>query len=325
MRQSAKSLLKKVEDAIGKLKLGEEPATLYDPIYYLMSLGGKRLRPLLTLLTYKIFKDDLTPALSPAVAVEVFHNFTLMHDDIMDNAPLRRGKPTVHEQWNVNIGILSGDAMLVRAYELLMEIPDEKLRKVLEAFNSCAIAVCEGQQIDMDFESIDLVSEGAYLEMIRKKTAELLGFSTWLGAYIGGANEADQEKLRDFGIQIGIGFQLMDDILDVYAEESRFGKQQGGDIISNKKTYLLIKALELAEGKTAKELNSWISKKKFDPKEKVEAVTRIYDQLEIRTLAEDRMNGFFEKGFRYLAKVNAAPFARGQLKHFAQGLVTREQ
>ena len=314
-----------IEDEISKLELEKQPRELYEPIDYILQLGGKRLRPILTLLTYNLFKANYKDVVKYALAVEVFHNFTLMHDDIMDQAPLRRGKPTVHEKWNNNIAILSGDVMLVKAYELFFDLDAPILSKVLKSFSDCAIRVCEGQQIDMNFEVRTDVSEAAYLEMIRLKTAVLVGFALELGAILGDATEEDQHLLQLFGENVGIGFQLKDDLLDVYADQKKFGKQVGGDILSNKKTFLLIKALELADTAQAAELNSWINKEKFDPIEKVEAVKNIYDQLHIHTLTADKMNAYFKKGFDALEQVALPAEKKAFLKTFAEQLINREK
>jgi geranylgeranyl diphosphate synthase, type II len=303
---------------------GTHPAELYDPIRYIMDLGGKRLRPLMTLLGAYLFTDDWQRAIKPAVAVEVFHNFTLMHDDIMDQAPLRRGKPTVHEKWNANIGILSGDVMLVNAYELLLDVDTAILKQVLARFNRTAAEVCEGQQLDMNFETRDNVTESEYIEMIRLKTSVLLGFALELGGLIARADDASVTHLREGGINIGIGFQLKDDLLDVYGDPVKFGKQVGGDIIANKKTFMLIEALEKATGPLKTELLDWLSRTEFDKVEKVQAVTRIYDQLGIRQLAEARMTEYFDRGFANLEQVSAEPARKELLITFARQLVERE-
>jgi geranylgeranyl diphosphate synthase type II len=223
-----------------------------------------------------------------------------MHDDIMDQAPLRRGKPTVHEKWNANIAILSGDVMLVRAYDLLLPSPSALLPEVIRLFNKTAAEVCEGQQLDMNFEGYETVSEEAYIEMIRLKTAVLLGFALQLGALLAGASKEDVDRIYAFGVNIGVGFQLQDDLLDVYADQAKFGKQVGGDIISNKKTFLLLKALELAKGKERQELQHWLGLKDFDKAQKVAAVKAIYEQLGIRSLTEKKMQSYFEEGFKQL-------------------------
>ena len=279
------------------------------------------MRPMLVMLSYSIFKKDAEKIVSYAAAVEAFHNFTLMHDDIMDKAPLRRGKATVHEKWNVNTAILSGDVMLVRVYDMFLSLEGPKLNQVLRAFNQCAAEVCEGQQWDMEFESKAKVTEAQYIEMIRLKTAVLLGFSLELGAILADAPKADQIALREFGVNIGIGFQLKDDLLDVYADQKKFGKQVGGDIISNKKTFLLIKALEKAKGKQQKELKEWLSAKKFNAKKKVAAITGIYNSLGIAEQTELKVNWYFEKGFDQLNEVDT----NGSLLiDFTQELMTRQ-
>ncbi len=273
------------------------------------------------MLSYSIYKKDAEKIVSYAAAVEAFHNFTLMHDDIMDKAPLRRGKATVHEKWNVNTAILSGDVMLVRVYDMFLSLEGPKLNQVLRAFNQCAAEVCEGQQWDMEFESKTKVTEAQYIEMIRLKTAVLLGFSLELGAILADAPKADQIALREFGVNIGIGFQLKDDLLDVYADQKKFGKQVGGDIISNKKTFLLIKALEKAKGKQQKELKEWLSAKKFNAKKKVAAITGIYNSLGIAEQTELKVNWYFEKGFDQLNEVDT----NGSLLiDFTQELMARQ-
>lgn len=313
-----------IEQEIKKNKFGKRPASLYEPIRYLMKLGGKRMRPLLTLLSYSLYKSNVQDAAPYAVAVEAFHNFTLMHDDIMDNAPLRRGNATVHEKWNVNTAILSGDVMLVKVYDMLLTLEGEKLKQVLKTFNQCAIEVCEGQQQDMEFETMTTVSETQYIDMIRQKTAVLLGFSLELGAILADAPAEDQKALRDFGVNIGIGFQLKDDLLDAYADPKKFGKQVGGDIIANKKTYLLIKALEKAKGKQKQELTALLSGKKISPQKKVKAVKIIYDSLDIPALTEKKSNQYFENGFKNLDSLQTAALAKTSLKKFTENLIARQ-
>jgi geranylgeranyl diphosphate synthase, type II len=313
-----------LEAEIGKKKYGKTPESLYEPIRYLMALGGKRLRPMLTLLAYSLYKDDVKRIVPYAVAVEAFHNFTLMHDDIMDKAPLRRGHATVHKKWNVNTAILSGDVMLVKVYDMLLPLPGDTLKTVLKAFNQCAAEVCEGQQWDMEFETRSDIDEKQYLYMIKLKTAVLLGFSLELGAILANAPEADRKALREFGVNIGIGFQLKDDLLDAYGDPKKFGKQVGGDILANKKTYLLIKAIEKAKGKSAKELNTWLTVKKFNKQEKVHAVKSIYDNLGIQMLADKRINHFFSKGFSHLENVSADQAKKSHLKEFTELLIERQ-
>jgi geranylgeranyl diphosphate synthase type II len=322
--QQLKLYLSLLEKEISKQKYGKQPASLYEPIRYLMSLGGKRLRPMLALLSYSLYKNDAKAIVPYAVAVEAFHNFTLMHDDIMDKAPLRRGKQTVHEKWNVNTAILSGDVMLVKVYDMFLGIEPEKLKVVLKAFNQCAAEVCEGQQWDMEFETTDRVTEAEYINMIRLKTAVLLGFSLELGAILADAPEEDRKALREFGTNIGIGFQLKDDLLDAYADPEKFGKQVGGDIIANKKTFLLIKAREKAQGKTKKQLDEWLTLRKFNKNKKVAGVKAIYDDLGVPALAEKKINQFFRKGFESLEKVSVAPETRALLRGYAEALIERQ-
>ncbi len=306
------------------IDFGQHPKELYDPITYILSLGGKRLRPILVLIAYHLYKDNPEEVARPALAVEVFHNFTLMHDDIMDRAPLRRGKPTVHEKWNHNVAILSGDTMLVKAYDLLLHVPSAKLSQVISSFNKCASEVCEGQQIDMNFESVSRVSEEEYLEMIRLKTAVLLGFSLELGAILGDANPADAEMLKKFGENIGTGFQLKDDLLDVYGDQAKFGKQAGGDIIANKKTFLLIKALDQAHGDDRRQLENWLLTKNFDKQEKVNAVKAIYDRSSVKEAAEQKINQLFAEAFHQLENLRLPADKKQRLYDFANYLIARE-
>jgi geranylgeranyl diphosphate synthase type II len=316
--------LRLLEREIEKQKYGKQPASLYEPIRYLMALGGKRLRPMLTLLAYSLYKNNPEKIVQYAVAVEAFHNFTLMHDDIMDKAPLRRGKPTVHEKWNVNTAILSGDVMLVKVYDMLLDIDAQNIRRIFRAFNKCAAEVCEGQQWDMEFETVKNVTETQYLNMIRLKTAVLLGFSLELGAILAGASERDCRLLREFGTSIGVGFQLKDDLLDAYADAKKFGKQIGGDIIANKKTFLLIKSLDLANRKQKLELRHWTSLSKFNKTEKVTAVKELYDVLSIPQLTEKKIDSFFTKGFKNLDAVNGKAKGKSLLYDFTRQLIGRE-
>lgn len=315
-----------LEQFIQQYTFGKEPKELYEPIDYLMGLGGKRIRPLLTLLAYRLYKSDYQQIFSQASSVEVFHNFTLMHDDIMDEAPLRRGMPTVHEKWNANTAILSGDVMLVKAYEMLLDTPQELLRDALRIFSRTAAEVCEGQQLDMNFEQLGTVSEEAYLNMIRLKTAVLLGFALQLGGLLAEAPAEELEKLYAFGVNVGIGFQLKDDLLDVYADKAKFGKQVGGDIIANKKTYLLIKALELADGAVKDELAEWIRQETVDKEAKVKGVTRIYDLIGIRQLTENKIKACFDSGFEQLNGLRVAdPTALSLLRQVVEDLINREK
>ena len=319
---SLEVFLKAIQTEIASTKYGESPAELYEPIEYLMSLVGKKMRPLLTVMATNIFSDHWQKAVKPAIGVEVFHNFTLMHDDIMDAAPLRRGKPTVHEKWNENIAILSGDVMLVCAYELMTAVDDKIFKHVIRRFNRTAAEVCEGQQWDMNFATRNDVTEEEYINMIRLKTSVLLGFSLELGGLIAEADVESTQLLYEIGTNIGIGFQLKDDILDVYGDPEKFGKQVGGDIIENKKTWLLLKALEIGEANEA--LRFWIDAKDFNTDEKVKAVTEIYNSLNIRQLAEQKMNAYFDKGLEGLAQLNALTERKAPLIELTKQLIERE-
>ena len=310
-----------INDAVSKLDYPEYPAQLYEPISYILSLGGKRMRPALLLMACDLFGGDVYKAISSALAIEVFHNFTLMHDDIMDNAPLRRGKVTVHERWNKNVAILSGDAMMVESNKLMMLVDNGILRQVLDVFNETATGVCEGQQVDMTFEQQEDVKVDEYINMIRLKTAVLLGGALKIGALVGGASLKDAGLLYTFGERLGIAFQLQDDILDVYGDPEKFGKQVGGDIISNKKTFLLIKALELAQGRQAQELNKWM---RSGIAGKVEAVTGLYNSLNVRHFAEQAMQAYADEAFKALDAIDLPSNQKQYLRDFADGLMVRE-
>jgi geranylgeranyl diphosphate synthase type II len=312
-----------VNKAIADTKYTEQPAELYEPISYLMQLGGKRMRPVLVLISTELFDGNVLKALDASIGIELFHNFTLMHDDIMDKAPLRRGKPTVHAKWNESAAILSGDVMFVEAYKLMIKVDDNILREVLAIFSHTASGVCQGQQADMNFEKRDDVSLPEYLEMIRQKTAVLLAGSMQIGALIGGAAPDQAKLLYDFGENLGLAFQLQDDILDVYGNPEKFGKQVGGDILSNKKTFLLIKAKELAKGDTASELDQWI-KTTNEPIAKVNAVTTIYNLLELRKLAEIEMEEYVNKALKALDLIAVDRSKKELLRGFAEQLLIRE-
>jgi len=324
MTNNLQELVNQINQRLEELEYGTEPKELYDPIRYIMSLGGKRLRPVLVLLAYRLFKENHDQIIDQAIAVEVFHNFTLMHDDIMDEAPLRRGKQTVHEKWNESTAILSGDVMMVKAYDLIIEA-ETNLKVIIKDFNECAAGVCEGQQMDMNFEDLPTVSEAQYINMIRLKTAVLLGFSLKLGAMLANATEGEANALYEFGVDIGIGFQLKDDLLDVYADQAKFGKQVGGDIISNKKTFLLLKALELANEDQSKRLNHWLNQDDFNPQEKVEAVKSIYNEIGIHELTMAKMNDYFQKGFEAMGKIEVAEENKKPLIDFADYLINRDK
>lgn len=301
------------------------PKELYSPISYILSLGGKRMRPALVLAGCEVFGGDVSTAINAALAIEVFHNFTLVHDDIMDKAPVRRNKPTVHKKWDEGVAILSGDAMMVQAYQLMCKTDAAVLSQVLDVFSATAIQVCEGQQLDMNYEKSHKISIPQYLHMIHLKTAVLLGASLKIGALAGGARMEDAQRLYEFGNNIGLAFQLQDDILDVYGGE-QFGKQVGGDIISNKKTWLLIKAMELTTGNRymAEELQQWIFAPQFDPAEKVKAVTEIYNFLNVRRLAENEMTKYYERGLKCLEEIPVSQDKKQPLIDFAGSLMVRQ-
>ena len=313
-----------IQNQLQRTQYGQHPPELYDPIRYIMSLGGKRMRPLLTLMAAYLFTDDWQKAIQPALGVEVFHNFSLMHDDIMDQAPLRRGQPTVHEKWNQNIAILSGDVMLVNAYDLLLTVDADKLKPVITRFSRTAAEVCEGQQLDMNFETRWDVTEAEYIEMIRLKTSVLLGYALELGGLIAGADAETTRHLYEGGVNIGIGFQLKDDLLDVYGDPAKFGKQVGGDILANKKTFLLIEALQQAQGSVRDKLTGWLTKPVTDKVEKVRAVTAIYDQLCIRQITEARISEYVAKGFDNFDQIQADPARKAFLIQFVRQLAERE-
>jgi len=313
-----------VNKAIADTKYTSEPAELYEPISYLMQLGGKRMRPVLVLISTELFGADVLKALDAAIGIELFHNFTLMHDDIMDKAPLRRGNPTVHVKWNESAAILSGDVMFVEAYKLMIKVEDSILRNVLDIFSDTASGVCQGQQADMNFEKRDHVSLDEYIEMIRLKTAVLLAGSMQIGALIGGAEKEQADLLYEFGENLGLAFQLQDDILDVYGDPEKFGKQVGGDILADKKTFLLIKARELAKGETALELDKWLNNSNVIPENKVNAITTIYNSIGVRKLAEAEMENYVLKALNALDKIAVDNSRKELLRKFAEHLLIRE-
>ena len=315
-----------IEQALKEKKYGSAPRELYEPMEYIMALGGKRLRPVLVFMGYGFFNNTINKAIHPALAIEIFHNFTLVHDDIMDKAPLRRNQSTVHKKWNESIAILSGDAMLVKAYQELCKCDSDVLPAILDIFNDTAVKVCEGQQLDMNFEKQQKVSIPQYLKMIELKTAVLLGASLKIGALAGGADPKNAQALYDFGKHIGIAFQLQDDILDVYANTEKFGKQQGGDIVANKKTYLLLKAMEMAESNRyiKEELQQWIYAPHFEPAEKIEAITRIYNFLNIPQLARSEMKKHYQLALSLLNNMSVETDKKEQLIQLTDSLMVRE-
>ena len=306
------------------LQLKGNPAELYEPISYTLLLGGKRMRPVLVLMACEIFGGDIEKAIHPALGIEVFHNFTLLHDDIMDKAPLRRNKPTVHVKWNNDIAILSGDTMFVKSYQLMMQTEDKNLRQVLEIFCKTAIEVCEGQQLDMNFETQQNVSIQDYLNMITLKTAVLLAGSLQIGAIIGGADNSSAQHLYEFGKNIGIAFQLQDDILDVFGDSEKFGKQTGGDILSNKKTFLLLKAIETAKGDALQQLNFWLTKKDFVAEEKIHAVKLIYNELGVKEISENKMREYHQTAMQHFNAIKIDAVKKVELLAFAESLMVRE-
>lgn len=321
---SFKEIQEKIEREIGRLEFDCPPKSLYEPITYILSLGGKRIRPALVLMAYNLYREDVEKAIRPAIGLEVFHNFTLLHDDLMDQADKRRNKPTVHKVWNANTAILSGDAMLIAAYQLIGETAPEHLKEVLDLFTRTALEICGGQQYDMEFESRMDVSEEEYLEMIRLKTAVLLACSLKTGAILGGASREDAENLYRFGINIGLAFQLQDDLLDVYGDTKTFGKNIGGDILCNKKTFLLINALRRAEGEQKVQLEHWIARKDFDAAEKIAAVTNIYNVLGLKELSEAKMQTYYAEGMKNLAALSVSEERLAVLKEVTSRLMFRQ-
>lgn len=297
-------ILDKINAYIDALPFDRKPQSLYEPIRYVLSIGGKRIRPTLALLAYNLFKNDPESILAPACGLETYHNYTLLHDDLMDNAALRRGKPTVHKRWDANTAILSGDSMLVLAYQLVAKCNAQKLKPVMELFTETALEIGEGQQYDMDFEHRNDVTEDEYIEMIRLKTSVLLACAMKMGAILADAPAKDADLLYKFGEQIGLAFQLQDDFLDVYGDSEVFGKAIGGDIVSNKKTYMLINAFNKANDEQRKELQQWVNQQHGDPQKKITAITKLYNDMQIDKMAERRIEHYFECGKRYLDEVN---------------------
>lgn len=320
-----KDITQIVNDGINNLPYERSPKTLYEPIIYTMSQGGKRIRPVLTLLSYYLFKNDIHEALPCAMGLEMYHNYTLLHDDLMDNADMRRGNMTVHKKWDANTAILSGDSMLVLSYHLMSKCPQHLLPQILNVFTITALEIGEGQQYDMDFEKRIDVTEDEYIEMIRLKTSVLLACAAKIGAILGGASDEEQAHAYLFGEQLGLAFQLQDDFLDVYGDEKIFGKKIGGDITSNKKTYMLIKALERAEGEYKQQLEYWIQAQEFDRNEKVNAVTEIYTQLGIDKLAKEKIDKYFSSALYHLDSICVPAERKKELLSFVQQMIRRER
>ena len=323
---SVNELREIVEKNIAELDLKtKSPAELYSPILYTLGSKGKRIRPVMALLACQMFSENIDNAILPAIGLEVFHNFTLLHDDIMDNASVRRGLPTVHKKWNANTAILSGDAMMIEAYKLMAKTPDCCLREVNSVFNDIALGVCEGQMYDMQFETRTDVSESEYIEMITLKTSVLLAGSLKIGALIGGATPEQAELLYNAGLNTGIAFQLIDDWLDVYSNPEVFGKKTGGDIVENKKTYLLIKALELSDSSNKAELLQWIEKKNFNESEKIEAITKIYNDANIGEATMKKASEYSNKAFDYINKLDIETEKKQNLTELIKDLLEREK
>lgn len=310
---TSQSILSAINNRLESLELPLVPNDLYAPIKYVLSVGGKRIRPLLMLATYNMYKDSVSEILNQAVAIEMYHNYTLLHDDLMDKADMRRGKLTVHKKWNENVALLSGDAMLVLAYQLMSDTTSTFKDDVLKLFSRTALEICEGQQYDMDFEKKQVVSESEYIEMIRLKTSVLLACSLKIGAILAGSPVPDAEMLYKFGENLGLAFQLQDDYLDVYGDKSIFGKNIGGDIICNKKTYLLIRALELSDESQHKELSAWINAENFIPEDKIKAVTSIYNSVGIREVTEKRIIHYTQLASSCLEHLSVSEEKKGVL------------
>jgi geranylgeranyl diphosphate synthase type II len=317
-------LKKLVNKAILNLDYNEKAEKLNDPVRYVLSIGGKRFRPVLSLMACNLFSDKIDDAIIPATGLEIFHNFTLVHDDIMDHAPVRRNVPTVHSKWNINQAVLSGDVMAFIANECFLQTPPRHLLKVFKVFNKAAIEVCVGQQLDIDFEKSAVVSEEEYLEMIELKTAALLAASAKIGAIIGGADDKESDLLYEFGRNLGLAFQIQDDLLDIYGDTKVFGKIMGGDIISNKKTFLLVKALELASVEQSRQLHEQFALKEFDADAKVKKVTGIYDQLNIKNISEKLANDYINTSLNLLERTGAKKERKAELAGFASSLIGRD-
>lgn len=320
----ADEILKLVNKYLDNLSYDRKPSSLYEPIRYVLSMGGKRIRPVLMLLSYNMFRENPEEILMPACALETYHNYTLLHDDLMDNADLRRGHETVHRKWDANTAILSGDSMLVLAYQRMAQCDKQKMPEVLSLFTDTALEIGEGQQYDMDFEHRNDVTEDEYIEMIRLKTSVLLACAMKIGAILAGASKEDADNLYRFGEQIGLAFQLQDDYLDVYGDTRVFGKAIGGDITSNKKTYMLINAMLRANDTQRAELEKWISATEFDREEKIAAVTRLYNEIGIDKLAQEKINFYFEQSRKYLAAVSVAEDRKAEITAYAQRMMKRE-
>lgn len=322
--KTADEILKMVNEFLDHLSYDRKPESLYEPIKYVLSMGGKRIRPTLMLLAYNLYKENPEDILMNACALETYHNYTLLHDDLMDNADMRRGHLTVHKKWNDNTAILSGDSMLVLAFQRMMQCDTKHLKDILELFTVTALEIGEGQQYDMEFETRNDVKEEEYIEMIRLKTSVLLACALKIGAILADASAEDADNLYKFGEQIGLAFQLQDDYLDVYGDSKVFGKEIGGDITSNKKTYMLINAFNKANDAQRKELTRWVSARDFDRNEKVDAVTRLYNEIGIDQLAQDKIAYYFAQSKKYLDAVNVPEEKKEELRKYAQKMMKRQ-
>ena len=323
--KTSNEILRMVNDCLDRLPYDRKPASLYEPVQYVLSLGGKRIRPVLMLMGYNLWKDQPSDILMPAVGLETYHNYTLLHDDLMDNADMRRGHETVHRRWDANKAILSGDSMLVLSYQRMQQVPADKLPAVMELFTETALEIGEGQEYDMAFETRDDVTEEEYIEMIRLKTSVLLACALKIGALLADAPLEDAERLNRFGEQVGLAFQLQDDLLDVYGDPAVFGKAIGGDITSNKKTYMLINAVNRADSRQRAELDRWIAARDFDRQEKVAAVTRLYDEIGIRQLCEEKINYYFELARHTLDEVCVPEERKQPLRQYMEELLHRDK
>ena len=327
MTYTSDQILAIINESLDRLPYDRRPASLYEPVKYVLSLGGKRIRPVLMMLTYDLFKERPEDIIMPALGLETYHNYTLLHDDLMDNADLRRGHQTVHKKWDANTAILSGDSMLVLAYQRMQQVPAQYLQQVMDLFTETALEIGEGQQYDMDFETRLDVTEDEYIEMIRLKTSVLLACAMKIGAILGDASEADAQLLYNVGEKLGLAFQLQDDLLDVYGDPKVFGKAVGGDITSNKKTYMLINAVNRANPQQREELMRWITTTPASPDErqkKVAAVTRLYDEIGIRNLCEHKINSYFTQASGLLSNVGVPEGRKDQLHHYMAHLMHRK-
>ena len=320
---TASQLLDKVNDYLKNMPYARPPQGLYEPIAYELSLGGKRIRPVLMLMAYNLYQDNVDAILSQAAGLETYHNHTLLHDDVMDKADMRRNKPTVHNVWNENTAILSGDAMLILAYRLMADCPKDKLADVLHVFTETTMEICEGQQWDMEFETRMDVKVEEYIEMIRLKTSVLLAAALKIGAMLGGASDEDAQKLYDFGVKIGLAFQLQDDWLDVYGDPKVFGKNIGGDILCNKKTYMLITALEEADEEQRAVLESWLAAHDYVPAEKIAAVTALYNEIGVGKRCQEKAEALNAEGFGILDSINLPEERKAVLREYACSMLNR--